>query len=89
MASAIRSKLSARTAKAALFIVQAEDEIVNPWSELRHEQVRKSVGEQLLNHPNMNATGRPPPKLCDVSRWHASAPDPVGGATQGRSRRNR
>ena len=43
MASAIRSKLSARTAKAALVIVQAKDEIVNPWSEFDHEQVRKSV----------------------------------------------
>ena len=32
MASAIRSKLSARKAKAVLFIVQAEDEIVNPWT---------------------------------------------------------
>ena len=60
MASAIRSKLSARKAKAVLFIVQAEDEIVNPWSELRHEEVRKSVGEQLLRHPNMNTTGRLP-----------------------------
>ena len=60
MASAIRSTLSARKAKAVLFIVQAEDEIVNPWSELRRGEVRKSVGEQLLRHPNMNATGRLP-----------------------------
>ena len=61
MASAIRSKLSARTAKAALFIVQAEDEIVNPWPELRYDQqVRQSVGEQLLRHPNVNTTGRLP-----------------------------
>ena len=60
MASAIRSKLSARTAEAALFIVQAEHEIVNPWSELQNEQVRKSVGEHLLRHPNMNTTGRIP-----------------------------
>ena len=44
MASAIRSKLSASKAKAVLFIVQAEDEIVNPWSELRRDEVRKSVG---------------------------------------------
>ena len=58
MAFAIRSKLSARTAKAALFINQAEDEIINPWSELRRKQVRKSVGEQLLRH--MNTTGRFP-----------------------------
>ena len=40
--------------------MQAEDEIVNPWSELRRDEVRKSVGEQLLRHPNMNATGRLP-----------------------------
>ena len=60
LASAIRSKLSARKAKATLFIVQAEDEIVNPWSELRRGEVRESVGEQLLRHPNTNTTGRLP-----------------------------
>jgi hypothetical protein len=60
MAIAIRSKLSARKAKAVLFVVQAEDEIVNPWSEFRRDEVRKSVGEQLLRHPNMNTTGRVP-----------------------------
>ena len=60
MTSVIRSKLSARTTKAVLFIVQAEDEIVNPWSELHHERARKIVGEQLLRHPNMNTTGRIP-----------------------------
>ena len=60
MASAIRSKLSARKAKAVLFIVHAEDEIVNPWSELRRDEVRKNVGEQLLRHPIMNTTGRLP-----------------------------
>ena len=54
MASAIRSKLSARKAKAVLFIVQAEDEIINPWSKLCRDEVRKCVGEQLLGHPNMN-----------------------------------
>ena len=43
MASAIRSKLSTRTTKAVHFIVQAEDEIVNPWSELHHERARKIV----------------------------------------------
>ena len=60
MASAIRSKLSARTAKAVLFIAQAEDEIVNRWTELRRDEVRRSVGEQLLRHPTMNTTGRLP-----------------------------
>ena len=44
MASAIRSKLSARKAKAVLFIVQAEDEIVNPWSELRVTRCAKASG---------------------------------------------
>ena len=58
LASAIRSKLSARKAKATLFIVQAEDEIVNPWLELRRDEVRKCVGKQLLRHPNTNTTGR-------------------------------
>ena len=61
MASAIRSKMSARKAKAALFIVQAEDEIVNATDMFKKEErVRKSVGEQLLRHPNMNTTGRIP-----------------------------
>ena len=60
MASAIRSKLSARASKAVLFVAQAEDEIVNPWPEMRQELVRRSVGEQLLRHPNMNSTGRLP-----------------------------
>ena len=69
MASAIRSKLSARKAKAMLFIVQAEDEIVNPWSELRRDEVRKSVGEQLLRHPNRNTTGR----LPSFGMWFCTA----------------
>ena len=60
MATAMRSTLSARAAKATLFIVQAEDQIMNPWPTLRKDQVRQSVGEQLLRHPNMNKTGRMP-----------------------------
>ena len=47
LASAIRSKLSARKAKATLFIVQAEDEIVNPWSELRRGDVAKRAKAEL------------------------------------------
>ena len=43
LASAIRSKLSARKAKATLFIVQAEHEVVNPWLELRRGEVLESV----------------------------------------------
>ena len=46
--------------KAVLLIVQAEDEIVDPWSELRRDEVRKRVGEQLLTHPHINAVGRLP-----------------------------
>ena len=70
-----------RTAKAVLSIMQAEDETVNPWSELRRDEERRSVGEQLLRHPNMNTTGRLPPfgmfhigmrmrliKICGPSR---------------------
>ena len=60
MATAMRSTLSARAAKAVLFIVQAEDRVANPWPALGQENVRKSVGEQLLRHPNMNNTGRLP-----------------------------
>ena len=57
MGSAIRSRPSACTAKAVPFIVQAEDEIVNLWSELRRDEVGRSVGDQLLRHPTMNTTG--------------------------------
>ena len=60
MATAMRCTLSARAAKAVLFIVQAEDQLTNPWPALRQERVSKSVGEQLLRHPNMNNTGRLP-----------------------------
>ena len=60
MATAMRCTLSARAAKAVLFIVQAEDRVANPWPALGQENVRKSVGEQLLRHPNMNNTGRLP-----------------------------
>ena len=60
MATAMRCTLSARAAKAVLFIAQAEDRVTNPWPALGQEQVRKSVGEQLLRHPNMNKTGRLP-----------------------------
>ena len=65
MASAIRSKLSARKAKAVLFIVQAEDEIVNPRTELRREEVRKSVGEQAP-WTSKHEHDWPSPRLWDV-----------------------
>ena len=60
MATAMRCTLSARAAKATLFVVQAEDRVVNPWPALGQERVRKSVGEQLLRRPNTNVTGRLP-----------------------------
>ena len=60
MATAMRSTLSARAAKAVVFIVQAEDRMANPWPALGAEHVRESLGEQLLRHPNMNDTGRLP-----------------------------
>ena len=60
MATPMRCTLSAREAKAVLFIVQAEDQVANPWPALNEERVRQSVGEQLLRHPNMNMTGRLP-----------------------------
>ena len=43
LASAVRSKVSARKAKAMLCIVHAEDEIVSPWSESGRDEVRTSV----------------------------------------------
>ena len=54
MAIVLRSTLSARNSKAVLFIVQADDEVLNPWPALAHDKERKHVGEQLLRHPNMN-----------------------------------
>ena len=56
--------------------MQTEDELVNPWLELRRGEVRNSAGEQLLRHPNMNTIGRLPGfgmfhigmSVCEVSR---------------------
>jgi hypothetical protein len=60
MATPMRCALSARAAKAVLFIAQAEDRVTNPWPALDKQQIRESVGEQILRHPNMNNTGRLP-----------------------------
>ena len=57
MAIVARSILSARNCKAVLFIVQAEDEVQNPWHTLRREKERAHVGKELLRWPNMNKTG--------------------------------
>ena len=37
-----------------------EDRVTNPWPALDKQQIRESVGEQSLRHPNMNNTGRLP-----------------------------
>ena len=60
MALVTRSMLSACTCKAVLFVVQAEDEVVNPWHGLHSKAERNHVAEQLLRHANMNQTGRLP-----------------------------
>lgn len=56
MAQMIRSRLSARHAKAPLYVMQAEDFIQDrPWN-LSLEDATRGI----LRHPNMNDTGRLP-----------------------------
>ena len=50
MAMVTRSVLSAHTRKAVLFVVQAEDEIMNPWPALHSRKEPDHVAEQLLRH---------------------------------------
>ena len=66
MAIPIRSVFSARKARATLFVIQAEDDLLNPWTELQNlpaplkAETQRRVGEAALRHPNMNETGRMP-----------------------------
>ena len=60
MAMMTHSVLSARTCKAVLFAVQAEDEIMNPWPALHSKKERDHVAEQLLRHANINEIDRLP-----------------------------
>ena len=66
MAMPIRSVFSARQARATLFVIQAEDDLLNPWAELQSlppplaAETKRRVGEAALRHPNMNETGRMP-----------------------------
>ena len=60
---------------ALIFIVHAEDEIVNPWPELRPDEVRKSVG--ATRQTSKHERHWPSPRLWDDSHWHACAPHPI------------
>lgn len=60
MAMVTRSVLSARTCRAVLLVVQAEDETVNAWHALHSKEERSHVAEQILRHTNMNQTDRLP-----------------------------
>ena len=56
MANVIRSKLSTRLAQTTLYLIQAEDHILNRPFGLPV----KTASEAVLRHPNMNDTGRLP-----------------------------
>ena len=51
MAQSIRSRASAQASKATLYIMQAEDYILDRPFTVRHEDATRAV----LRHPNMNA----------------------------------
>ena len=56
MAQTIRSRASAAAAKATLYMIQAEDHILDRPPTVRHEDATQA----LLRHANMNDTGRMP-----------------------------
>ena len=56
MAQSIRSRASAEAARATLYMMQAEDYILDRPFSVRHEDATQAV----LRHPNMNDTGRLP-----------------------------
>ena len=66
MAQALRSQLSAAENKRTLFVIQAEDEYTSALDQkyaavnLNDTTVRRKISTTVLNHPNMNETGRMP-----------------------------
>ena len=66
MAQALRSQLSAAENKRTLFVIQAEDEYTSALDKkstavnLNDTTVRRKISTTVLNHPNMNETGRMP-----------------------------
>ena len=66
MAQVMRSQLSARHSKTTLFVVQAEDEYMSALDQqhaglnLNDNKLRRKITHAVLNHPNMNETGRLP-----------------------------
>ena len=66
MAQALRSQMSAEHHKKTLFVVQAEDEYLSALDQkyaavhLNDSSVRRKLSTSVLNHPNMNETGRMP-----------------------------
>ena len=66
MAQVVRSRLSAESARTTLFVVQAEDQLMNPFClqernlDISIDEFHASVGRAILRHVNMNDTGRLP-----------------------------
>ena len=64
MSQAFRSQVSAAEHKKTLFVIQAEDEYVSALDQrsaavdLNDTNVRRKITTMVLNHPNMNETGR-------------------------------
>ena len=64
MSQAFRSQMSAAEHKKTLFVIQAEDEYVSALDQrsaavdLNDTNVRRKITTMVLNHPNMNETGR-------------------------------
>jgi hypothetical protein len=66
MAQVVRSQLSAQHHKATLFVIQADDEYMSALDQqygglnLNNSELRRKIGTLVLQHSNMNETGRLP-----------------------------
>jgi hypothetical protein len=66
MAQAMRSQMSAEQNRKTLFAVQAEDEYLSALDnsyaavDFSSDRLRRNLSTAVLNHPNMNETGRLP-----------------------------
>ena len=66
MAQVVRSRLSAQAAKTTLYMVQAEDQLMNAFNlqdrdwTISFDEFSASVSRAILSHVNMNDTGRLP-----------------------------
>ena len=66
MSTVVRSQLSAKVHGTTLFVIQAKDEILNTihsdatQTSMDASILRRKLSEAILQHPNMNETGRLP-----------------------------